>query len=126
MQNTGKSIFGLFGLLSGATIENLAVTDCDIYVYNVTGVIAGRMDDNSLIQNCWTSGRVRANGSTAGGISGTCDTGSAIKNCYSLCDVSSEASNAVGAAGGIAASIKDGKVESSVFLSDFSFIFNVR
>jgi len=78
---------GLFGIiLSGAVIKNLAVVNVQVESdFSAGGLLT---DNRGTIQNCFTSGTVRSEGSfsAAGGISATLN-GGTIENCYSTCDV---------------------------------------
>ena len=77
---------GLFGLIDGATIENLGVNTSDKGVfdtnYNVGVLVADAR--NSTITNCYTFGNISSH--TGGGLVGSADN-SAITNCSSVVDV---------------------------------------
>ncbi len=77
VEESGDSSFtGLFGVLENAVVRNLAVENCFLEsrisggLY--AGVIAGKMQ-NSLVEDCYVSGKIVINGETAycaGGIAG--------------------------------------------------------
>lgn len=110
--NTNTSLSSLFGRLgSGAVVKDLGVTDVNITSAGTyVGAIAGRLNDNSLITGCYTSGTISTNSSTsyvyAGGIVGYAENSSRIENCHSLCTVSTSGVYA----GGIAGYIESGSV----------------
>lgn len=93
----GATQVGLFGVIESGTVENLGVK---FGTLNSTGAsntlvggIAGEIQDNSTIQNCYTTGGaiiadLNSFGSTAaGGIIGK-GSQSTILNCYSTCNIS--------------------------------------
>ncbi len=108
---------GLFGYISGATISNLGVTNIQIMSgnldsYNIGG-LAGFVENNSIINNCFSSGAVYGHeqvgglvgysinstivnshsscttvGEThVGGLIGGAGSNSVLKNCYSTGEV---------------------------------------
>lgn len=70
---------GLFGITSGATIENLSISKSYIKGPTRVGGIVGHPKNNTQIRQCHFSGIVEAN-STAGGIVGN-NNGSHIEQC---------------------------------------------
>lgn len=76
---------GLFGVISGAYIENLGVKNCYVAGNLNTGAIAG-ITSGSIITNCYTTGWVAGSINT-GGITGLADNGSEIKHCYSAAQI---------------------------------------
>ena len=77
VEESGDSSFtGLFGVLENAVVRNLAVENCFLESRTsgglYAGVIAGKMQ-NSLVEDCYVSGKIVINGETAycaGGIAG--------------------------------------------------------
>jgi hypothetical protein len=49
-RKTGEDV-GLFGIISGSTIENLIIDNASVVGGDGTGVLAGRIDDNSTISD---------------------------------------------------------------------------
>ena len=95
------SFLGLFGKVQGdilnpdrGTIRNLGLEDVSITGANACGYIgalAGENDDNSTINNCWSSGTVSKGGlsyNSGGDIGGLVGRGRNISNCWSTCTVS--------------------------------------
>jgi len=79
------SYIGLFGYVDIATIRNLGIETYRINGDQYVGVLVGYAD-NSIIENCYTSGSVIGT-SVIGGLIGM-SYNSTISKCYSLCDVS--------------------------------------
>lgn len=65
---------------NNAVIKNLILKDVNIKSYMITGSIAGKASNNTLISNCSVSGKIRSMESSAGGIAGII-TQSKIVNC---------------------------------------------
>lgn len=63
-----------------AVIKNLILKDVNIKSYMITGSIAGKTSNNTLISNCSVSGKIRSLERSAGGIAGV-NTESKIVNC---------------------------------------------
>ena len=80
-----EEYFGLFGLVSGGTITNLAIENVDIDGGAFVGAVAGYVMNNSTITNCATiNNNVKAK-DNAGRITGIIDYGSAlISNNFAL------------------------------------------
>ena len=87
---------GLFGQVTGGTIENLGVEDVNITTKSNAGAIVGNLESGS-ITNCYSTGIITVGEQTAGGITGIALLGS-VTNCYSVVEV-----NSAYIAGGIAA-----------------------
>ncbi len=78
---------GVFGNISGASIQNLGLSSLNITSYSTTGgLVASSM--NSTISYCYTKGSVSGNGTT-GGLGGSINGGS-VSNCYSTASVSGD------------------------------------
>lgn len=82
---TTYSFVGLFGIVKGATINNVNLDNCMIYGYNGTAALVGAAMDGCTISNCHIGKDVKVNGGqfyTAGICAGTL-TGSAslIEDC---------------------------------------------
>ena len=82
---------GMFGLASGATIQNLGLLDLNIIAYYNAGGLGGRLAGCTVI-NCSTAGSVTTTitnaGSNTGGFAGGTNNYSSLSNCSSTCDVS--------------------------------------
>lgn len=85
---------GLFGYTSGATIDSLGLTDCDITGKAYTGSLVGYAK-SSAINNCYSTGLVNSPGmiagsylqSYSGGLIGYCYYYTSINNSYSSCNI---------------------------------------
>lgn len=78
---------GLFGVISGAAIENLGLTDINITGFeNVGGLMSVIHGMNSLVDNCFTTGTINGY-NNVGGIAGKNSNGT-ISSSYSLAEVS--------------------------------------
>jgi len=77
---------GLFGKIGGSgVVRYIGIVDADITGGNNTGSVAGSVDANNSISNCYSSGTVSGNqfvGGIAGAVSGN------IENCYTIGAVS--------------------------------------
>src|SRR5690606_495865 len=76
---------GLFGT-SSPTISDLGLIDCDITGRIVAGSVVGTMSGGS-ISRCFSSGTLLAN-SDAGGLAGNINNNVSISDCYSRASVS--------------------------------------
>jgi|GEM_PF-1612898 len=90
--NSPAGYIGLFGYISGGTVTNLTMTNCQItgsiVVGGLAGTLVGTYEDNAEISNCSVSGNVIASGQqSVGGLVGE-NSGGTIKNCSSSCSVS--------------------------------------
>ena len=86
-------LVGLFGSICNATIKNIGIEDCRIYGDACVGGLAGEMEGNSIITNCYSTGNVIGRKHAVGGLIGGIDNwlvpySSSIEKCYSICDVS--------------------------------------
>ena len=85
---------GLFGYTSGATIDSLGLTDCEITGKAYTGSLAGYAK-SSVINNCYSTGLVNSTGgiiglylnSYSGGLIGYCYHYTSVNNSYSACNI---------------------------------------
>ena len=87
---------GLFGYLQdGATVKNLGVTG-DVTTTNTSygqaGGIAGFMNDNSVVEKCFSAVNVTA-GKHGGGIAGYTDTAAVIRDCYTTGTITTLSAN---------------------------------
>ena len=87
---TGKINHGLFGIVSGGTVQNLGVEDADItFTDGDSSLRAGVLMDwahNATIKNCYTTGKIVTNAlgsKNIGGIAGQGMYGTKIIGCYS-------------------------------------------
>lgn len=98
----------LFSILNGGTIKNLALTNIDITAANADGGIAGIIQNNSVIENCFVTGKINAIRSV-GGIAGYAQSNSIIKNCYTTCSITTNITGSTWTrAGGIVGSSDEG------------------
>jgi hypothetical protein len=98
---TPTSIFGLFGYMNGALVENLGLVNVNIIVpaHIYVGGIAGRGAPGTTIRNCYVTGSITA-GSVVGGVVGYI-VGGTVENCYSTADIFADTINSY--VGGITA-----------------------
>ena len=82
---------GLFGYTSGATIQNLGVTNVDITGNDYVGGLVGYNNISSTVSNSYSTGSVSGN-TSVGGLAGRNYNGSIIEYCYSTGSVSSSGS----------------------------------
>ena len=83
--NAEADFVGLFGVASGATIQNLRVSGADVIGRNHVGIVAGRATAGTTITGTFTSGYVNG-GDHVGGIAGDAgedNSSSTIANCMS-------------------------------------------
>jgi len=91
---------GFFGVIEGATISNLGLTNVYVAGSDRTGALVGESKNGATITNCYTTGSVTSSSTKIGGLVGFCYIGSTtISNCYSECTVSSTSSIEVYAGG---------------------------
>ena len=90
----GTNFIGFFGCNSGE-ICNLGFVDTSMNVHAYAGVIAGY--SNGIIENCYSSGWISANGAEIGGIVG--ENSGTINNCYNTASITAKNSYAGGIAG---------------------------
>nr|WP_278429930.1 filamentous hemagglutinin [Brevibacillus laterosporus] len=80
----GNSFVGLFGQITGATIQNLDIIDCNVTGAASTGSLIG-YSINSLIKNChvdtFSSCRITSKGSNAGSLIGQASSNTIIEDC---------------------------------------------
>lgn len=86
-RKTDYARHGLFGDISDATLKNVNLLNANVYSANgflVEGILAD-WADNSIVQNCYTSGRVEsaAGNKLLGGLIGQCTAASQIIGCGS-------------------------------------------
>lgn len=92
-----NSNVGLFGTISGGSVQNLGIENCTITSSGwFTGILAGSVG-NSTISNCYASGSIHYNQTAtganyAGGLIGS-SSNSFILNSYSIVNISSGGSN---------------------------------
>ena len=108
---TGKINHGLFGIVSGGTVQNLGVEDADItFTDGDSSLRAGVLMDwahNATIKNCYTTGKIVTNAlgsKNIGGIAGQGMYGTKIIGCYSSAVIESKAFDSSEAVGGIVGS----------------------
>lgn len=86
MSNTSVDNLGLFANVTGATIQNLGVSNATVAGRQQTGILVG-VANNMTLKNCWSSGTVTAyNGLYIGGLVGNMNA-STITSSYSTANV---------------------------------------
>ena len=73
----------LFGYISGASIQNLGVTNVDISGEYKVGGLVGYISSNSTVSNCYSTGTVSCTYRYVGGLVGENSSNSTVSNCYS-------------------------------------------
>ncbi|WP_312753362.1 GLUG motif-containing protein [Rummeliibacillus suwonensis] len=96
--NTSTTNVGLFGLIDGATIQNVGVENVNFNARLTGGLVAQAI--NSTITNCYTTGQINSATSYAGGLVGTTNN-STITNCYSAVTVYSSNTSTSSSNGGV-------------------------
>lgn len=100
-----NSYIGLFGVANGTTIQNVSVKNASITGNLNAGMIAGQVENKSLLLNCLSSGEITGiksgtvEPSRIGGICGYVKS-STIKNCGNLATISAETGTDFGGIGG--------------------------
>lgn len=97
--NTSTTNVGLFGLIDGATIQNVGIENVNFNARLTGGLVAQAI--NSTITNCYTTGQINSATSYAGGLVGTTNN-STITNCYSAATVYSSNTSTSSSNGGVA------------------------
>ena len=98
----------LFSVVNGGKIKNLALTNIDVTAMNAVGGIASIIQNNTIIENCFVTGRINAVRSV-GGIAGYMQSNSVIKNCYTTCSINTTITGSTWTrAGGIVGSSDEG------------------
>lgn len=80
-------IMGLFGIVSGATIENLGIVNADITGRDGTGGLAASITNSSVITECYVSGTITGTRFFVGGLAGAASGNSSIDKSYSTATV---------------------------------------
>ncbi len=91
MDRGGQGWNGIFGLIEGATIKNLGLTNVSVTGGSYTGALIGQ-SKNSTVTNCYSTGSVTGSYSYIGGLVGECEGTTTISECYSECTVTGTAS----------------------------------
>lgn len=93
-----SNTMGFFGLISGATISNVNIINCDITGQSYVGGLVGASSSSSTVSKSYSNGTV--NGTTSvGGLVGINQFSSEISNSYSNAIVSGTTTNVGGLAG---------------------------
>ena len=88
---------GLFGCAAGATLDGIAVENCDVAGYQHVGALVGRIYDGTTIADCSASGRVYAHNGYAGGLVGDSESAAfTIRDSVAAVETSSNGSNVGG------------------------------
>ncbi len=105
--NRTEQFSGLFGYMSGGTIQNLGIEEASISGSGSVGGVAGYVNGGSSITYCYVIGSVTGHGTGVGGIVGSVDgfvdEENKVANCYATASVTG--SNNIG---GIAGSVLRG------------------
>jgi len=81
IDDDGLDFAGLFGSLSGGTVNNIVVENAIIAGSNHVGGVAGVVKNGGSISNCYVTGEISGN-QGVGGVAGTVEkNGSSISNC---------------------------------------------
>lgn len=82
---TGTDVNGLFGVASGATIQNVRIEGALVQGQNHVGILAARAIEGTVVDRVFTSGYVTGNDHVGGIVGHTGETNSSatIKNCMS-------------------------------------------
>ncbi len=105
---------GLFGYIDNATIKNLGVENCHIIGRYYVGGLVGQSDNNSVISNCYATGKVGGGYSYIGGLVGY-NKNSTISNSYTSTNVSAD--NNIG---GLVGYVDSGSILNCYTLGDIS------
>lgn len=104
---------GLFGACSDANIQNLGLSGVNITSNDSAGSLTGYLGEASAVTNCYATGAVTGENSTAGGLVGAISS-STITDSYAACSVTGNiAGGLVGSMGGTS-SITNSYVAGSV------------
>ena len=71
---------GLFGVVSGGTVQNASVANSYIHARVFVGGVVGILETDSVMDNCSNSGTIKAIGDACGGVAGY-NLGSTMTNC---------------------------------------------
>jgi hypothetical protein len=96
---------GLFGYIDGAAIKNLGLEDVNVTGQSYVGGVAGWVENNGSIENCYSAGNVTGSNNTVGGVAGYL-LSSIVSGCYSAGNVTG-AGNVGGVVGGVSGSIEN-------------------
>jgi hypothetical protein len=97
---------GLFGRLSGATVENVGVADCAVETAGYAGALAARVGDASTVKNCWATGAVSGR-TYVGGLAAQVLKNSLVEDCWNGTDVTYSYTTAP-MVGGVAGDVETG------------------
>lgn len=108
---TGNDNYGLFKLVSGATIQNVALevnieASINSVSYGVGGLIGKVTNSKTTVENCAVSGTIKntstgSNGSYVGGLVGYISADFVVKNCYSTAKIINNNKGTASKTGGI-------------------------
>jgi hypothetical protein len=117
--NGDNDCLGLFGCISGGSVKNLGLDNCDVNGssgYQYVGGLVGDSEDGS-ISNCYSAGTVGGSSYYVGGLVGYANS-SSISNCYSRGDV-----NGSQAVGGLVGYNDSGSISGCYSIGTISGIF---
>lgn len=85
--NHGDFYTGLFGTVDDGTIKNLGIKNANVTGNAYVGALVGKLYNNSIVENCYSTGSVTDLSQVTGGLVGSSVYNTTISNCYSTCDV---------------------------------------
>jgi len=78
-------MFGCLG--TNGTVNNLGLVKVDVSGVGNVGGLVGRNEQGGLVQNCYTTGKVRGTGANVGGVVGASIGTAKVLDCWSSADV---------------------------------------
>ena len=99
---------GLFGYLEGATVVNLAISNCDITGYQFAGGVSAYAE-NTIISNCYVEGELAVKNQILGGLVGQ-TSNCTISNCYVDADLTFKSGGHGSTIGGLVGACGGGTV----------------
>ena len=110
---------GLFACTEGAYIYDLALTNTYINGFDHAGALAGSALNNTIIDNCSSTGIIEINFQIIGGLVGRLEN-SLIINSFSTCNVTDKTLSPSGFTGGLVGGLFSGNIENSYSTGDVS------
>lgn len=104
----GIDYIGLFGYISGATLDSIGMIGNTFSGYRYIGGVTGFNGGN--ISHCYNTGGVVGSGSYVGGVAGYNTSGSTISSCYNTGNITSGARQVGGIAGYNFGSLSSGAI----------------
>ncbi|WP_069998543.1 S-layer homology domain-containing protein [Cellulosilyticum sp. I15G10I2] len=97
ISRSSSDLQGLFGYISGGTVQNLGVENGHIVGRNLVGGVVGYVVWGGTVQNCYSSGNISGTGNHVGGLVGVVE--GTVQNCYNSGNISSTGNYVGGLAG---------------------------